>query len=144
LSLYGDGVIKMPTIGAGAGTYALKWDSTGGVVTKDTSTRLNKKDIVDTPYGLKEVLLMKPRLYKYIATDVPDLGFIAEEVHPIMPELCPMAPKSNYTKNPEDTELIPSFVYYDRYTAVLTKAIQEQQELINQLKARIEALELKL
>lgn len=133
----------MPALSSGAGTYPLKWTTSTGLLTYDTSTRLVKKDIVDTPYGLSEILQLRPVKYKFISDDRDDLGLIAEEVAPIIPELCPLAMKKNYTKNEEDTELIPSFVNYDRLVSICVKAIQEQQEIIEQLKTRIEVLESK-
>ena len=46
-------------------------------------------------------------------------------------------------ENEEDVELIPVGVNYDKLTSVLVKGIQEQQAIIEQLKARLTALESK-
>jgi hypothetical protein len=131
-------------LSAGAGTYPLKWNSTSGVVTYDTSSRYVKTDIVDSSYGLHAVLQLKPR--QYIRTDDQrnEIGFIADEVVEIIPELVPLVPKSLFTKNESDTELIAGGVNYDKITAVLVKAVQEQNDIIKSLTERIAVLESKV
>ncbi|NBW22783.1 MAG: tail fiber domain-containing protein, partial [Caulobacteraceae bacterium] len=133
--------IASTVISAGAGTYPMKWNSTSGAVTYDTSSRLVKDNIQDSPYGLAEVLQLQPR--KYFRTDdqKDEIGFIADEVKSILPEFVPMVAKSIFTKDEEDTELIAGGVNYEKLTAVLTKAIQEQQARIESLTARVAQLE---
>jgi hypothetical protein len=120
-------------LSAGAGTYPLKWNSSTGIVTYDTSSRLVKENIQDSPYGLHEVLQLQPR--KYFRTDdqKEEIGFIADEVQTILPEFVPMVKKSLFTKNEEDTELIAGGVNYEKLTAVLVKAIKELNNRITQL-----------
>jgi len=127
-------------ISSGAGTHFLKWNSTSGVVTFDTSSRLVKENIVDSPYGLNEVVALKPR--KYFRTDDQreEIGFVADEVVGVMPEFTPMMPKSMLTKNEEDVELVPGGVNYDKLTAVLVKAIQELNAKVDAQAAEIELL----
>ena len=119
----------------------MKWNSTSGDVTYDTSSRFVKENVVDSPYGLSEVIALKPR--KYFRTDDQreEIGFVADEVVDVLPEFVPMVPKSLFTKNEEDTEIVPGGVNYEKLTAVLVKAIQEQQALITTLTARVAALE---
>jgi hypothetical protein len=121
-------------LSAGAGTYPLKWNSSTGIVTYDTSSRLVKENIQDSPYGLHEVLQLQPR--KYFRTDdqKEEIGFIADEVQTILPEFVPMVKKSLFTKNEEDTELIAGGVNYEKLTAVLVKAIKELKAEIDILK----------
>ena len=114
-------------LSAGAGTYPLKWNSSSGIVTYDTSSRLVKENIEDNPYGLKEVLQLKPRKYYRIDDEKYEIGFVADEVLDIIPELVPLVKKSLFSKNEEDDELIAGGVYYDKLTSVLVKAIQELQ-----------------
>jgi hypothetical protein len=57
-----------------------------------------------------------------------DIGFIAQDVNEIIPEVV-------YGEKGEMT------LSYSHLTSVLTKAIQEQQAIIEKLRARIEALE---
>ena len=126
---------------AGAGTHFLKWNSGTGQVTYDSSSRLVKDNIVDSPYGLAEVMQLKSRKYLRIDDQRDEIGLIADEVQAVMPEFVPMSQKSIFTKNEEDTELVPSGVYYEKLSSVLVKAIQEQQAIITSLTDRITALE---
>ena len=48
--------------------------------------------------------------------------------------------KSEFTKEESDTEEIPGSVFYSQMSAVLVKAIQEQQEMIEALQAEVAAL----
>ena len=129
-------VVLSSAIGPGAGTYPVRWNASSGVLTYDSSSRLVKDQIEDIPYGLASVLSLQPR--KYFRTDdqKEEIGFIADEVQSIIPEVVPMVEKKVFTKDEQDTELIPGGVNYDKLTAVLVKAIQE-------LEARLAALESK-
>lgn len=136
-------ILLSSAIGPGAGTYPVKWNASTGVLTYDSSSRLVKDQIEAIPYGLTSVLSLQPR--KYLRTDDQkvEVGFIADEVQSVIPEVVPMVQKSVFTKDEQDTELIPGGVNYEKLTAVLTKAIQEQQEIIGKLEARLAALESK-
>ena len=123
-----------------AGTYPLKWNSSTGSVTYDGSSRLGKKDIINSPYGLAEILKLTSRKYYRIDDNKEEIGLIADEVQSIMPEFVPMVPKSLFTKIATDTELIAGGVNYDKLTSVLIKGMQEQNLLIQELKAEIEIL----
>jgi hypothetical protein len=127
-------------LSAGAGTYPLKWNSSTGIVTYDTSSRLVKENIEDSPYGLTEVLQLKSRKYHRTDDQRDEIGLVADEVQAVMPEFVPLVAKSIFTKDEADTELIAGGVNYDKLTSVLIKAIQEQQALITQLQADVAAL----
>ena len=95
-----------------------------------------KENIVDIPYGLDTVKSLQPRKFKWKDNGQDSIGFIAQEVKPLIgevindpPEDGPPETDSGYTMN------------YGAMTAVLTKAIQEQQTIIEDLKSRIETLE---
>jgi hypothetical protein len=81
-----------------------------------------KKDVKDLQYGLKEVLNLKPKSYKMIDNDLAQIGFIAQEVEEILPELVDESKKGM------------KGLSYSQMTAVLVKAIQE-------LTARVQELE---
>jgi hypothetical protein len=121
-----------------------------GVWTNASDARY-KENIVDSQYGLATVMALQPRSYNLIdQTDKPQIGFIAQEVLEVVPEVV----ESVYNSVTEEDRYTLS---YGNLTAVLVKAIQEQQamiasqsELINNLTesfatltARIEALEAK-
>ena len=126
----------------GAGNADLRYTTSDGKVTYDTSSRLVKDEIEEIPYGLNTVMALSPK--RYIRTDSDnklEVGFIADEVVEVVPELVGMMEKRFLTMNQEDTEMVAGSVEYNKMTAVLVKAIQEQQATIEALTARIAALE---
>jgi hypothetical protein len=107
---------------SGAGTNAIRFNTSSGAVTFDTSSARYKDNIRDSVYGLSHVMQMRSAQFEYKDDGRSDVGLIAEELDPIIPELV--------MKN-KDGE--PDSVSYDRMVSVLVKAIQE-------LKAEIDAL----
>ena len=87
-----------------------------------------KKDIEDIDYGLETVKSLQPRRYKMKDTEEKQVGFVAQEIEQIVPEVV----------SGEDGE---KGVSYGQITPLLVKAIQEQQTIIESLEARITALE---
>jgi hypothetical protein len=91
-----------------------------------------KTNIEDINYGITSVMALSPKKYNYINNaDKKCLGFIAQEVINILPELI---------DTPEDSETMMG-IEYQAFIPVLVKAIQEQQTLIESLTARITTLE---
>jgi hypothetical protein len=115
--------------------------TTGSVTSSDKRT---KQDIVELEHGIEVVKNLLPKKYKMI--DSPEkgfkYGFIAQDVEDILPDIVRQ-------KGIEDGEGGHyKALEYNSMIAVLTKAIQEQQTIIEDLKsqneslvARIEALE---
>lgn len=125
----------------------------GSIVGSQTSDERLKDIHENFSYGLSDVLKLKPISYtlKEDTSSTTKLGFGAQTTQPIIPETVrdtgdcidgyeqpededslEMIPKSDNTKlEMEYVQLIP----------VLTKAIQEQQALIEDLKNRISTLE---
>jgi hypothetical protein len=124
-------------LSSGAGTHFVKWNSINGLVTYDSSSALIKEQIVDCPYGLNTVAAMQPRRYYRKDDKRHEVGFIADELIAVTPELVNVGAKSLVTNNAADTEQIPVSVSYEKLTAILCKAIQE-------LSAKVEALEARL
>jgi len=59
----------------------------GGVVVHSSDRRL-KDHIQALPYGLAELLALRPVSYEYLSQPgVTSLGFIAQELQPVLPEL---------------------------------------------------------
>jgi hypothetical protein len=127
-----------------AGNFPMKWNSTTGAMSYDTSSRLVKENIIDSPYGLAEIMQLKSR--KYFRTDDQrsEVGLVADEVADVLPELVPMVPKSVFTKNEEDTEVIAGGVNYDKLTSVLIKAVQELKTIVDAQAAEIAELKAKV
>src|SRR5262249_49791645 len=89
------------------------------------SDRNKKYEIENIHYGLNEVLQLRPVRYKLKGIDKEDIGFIAQEVKPIIPEIV-------YGEEGKMT------LSYGQITSVLTKAIQEQQIMIQEQQAMIQ------
>jgi hypothetical protein len=120
--LYSDGANRA-SIGRTSGTYTALSD-----VNK-------KKDFEDSTVGLAEVMQLQPKKFRMIddADDAPKkLGFVAQDVENIIPEA--------YVEDLADDENEETFIgLTDRpIIAALTKAIQEQQTIIDDLKARLD------
>jgi len=97
--------------------------------TTNSDERL-KTDIEDIAYGLSAVMELSPKQYKYKTNDKTSLGLIAQQAALVIPEIVEV---------PEDAELMMG-IEYTGLIPVLVKAIQEQQALIEQLRADVEAL----
>lgn len=96
-----------------------------GVWTNASDRRL-KTNITTTQYGLATVMQLKPVDYTMKKGGEKQVGFIAQEVQAIIPEL--VDGKEGDLENGETLG-----VAYGQMVAVLTKAIQEQQAQIEQL-----------
>lgn len=92
-----------------------------------------KKDFEQSNIGLNEVMQLKPTLYRMKTDDgssAKELGFIAQEVKELIPQA--------YVENKSQDDV---FIGLNQMPliAALTKAIQEQQTQINELKALLNA-----
>ena len=112
------------TMGTGAGTNAVKINSSTKEVTYDTSSARYKDNIRDSKYGLADVMQLRSAMFEYKKEKRTDVGFIAEEVVHIIPELVAI-----------DNEGRPDAVSYDRMVSVLVKAIQELKAEFDAYKA---------
>lgn len=146
LSISGDSTLSGRILGS-TGTYNATTTSTAnlfvaqnGNFARSTSSRRYKSDIQSIDYGMT-ALQLQPRTWvdksEYEANGnsteglerIP--GFIAEELHDLgLTEL---------VQYNEDGQ--PDAVYYDRMLVAVIPVIKNQQQLIEQLTARIEALE---
>ena len=110
-------------------------DSSGILLTSSSSKRF-KNTITDATHGLSDVLKLRSVTYKSNNTKIDGDrlygGFIAEEVDDLG-----LTEFVDYDDNDE-----PKSLHYANMVSLLTKAIQEQQTIIDDLKARIEKLEL--
>ena len=83
-----------------------------------------KKDIKEIKYGINEIMALKPKWYRMIDDDLEQIGFIAQEVEEILPELV------------NTSERGMKGLSYGQMTAVLVKAIQELKAEIDILKSK--------
>ena len=86
-----------------------------------------KDEIQNISYGINEVMQMQPVKYTYKSNGSTQLGFIAQDLGVITPEVVSFEDKMS--------------VYYNALIPILTKAIQEQNALIKALEQRILILE---
>ncbi len=108
--------------------------NTNGTWTVDSDLRL-KKNINPLQPALERVMQLRPVKYHYKEqkdSDQLSLGFIAQEVQPLFPEMVVTG---------EDGKLGMSYSYAG---VVAIKAIQEQQEIIEEQEQRIDKLEKEL
>jgi dipeptidyl aminopeptidase/acylaminoacyl peptidase len=120
------------TVGSAANTYI----HSDGSLQRSTSSLKYKKNVKDATHGLKEVLQIRPITYESkneLESGKVFGGLIAEEVHEVgLTEFVQYAADGT-----------PDALAYGNMVSLLTKAIQEQQTIINDLKARVETLEAK-
>lgn len=90
-----------------------------------------KKNVEPIPYGLSQVLMLKPIIYELKNDDAygKQLGFIAHEVQEQIPELVEGI-KDDVDSN---GNIRMQSMIYERMVSVLVKAIQEQQSIIEKL-----------
>jgi hypothetical protein len=98
-----------------------------------------KENIVPMTGALDKVALLKPVTYTWKIDNSAGQGFIAHELAEIIPD-CVTGEKDAVNK---DGSIKPQQIDTSFLVATLTAAIQEQQTIINDLKARIETLEAK-
>jgi hypothetical protein len=91
-----------------------------------------KKNIVNSTYGLATVLQLRPVEYNLISNDLKQVGFIAQEVQKLVPEVV-TGKEGDLSKG----EILG--ITYANLVPVLTKAIQEQQKQIEDQNAKIAA-----
>jgi hypothetical protein len=102
--------------------------SSAGAWTNASDARL-KNSIINIKHGLSAVMNTQPRSYKMNDLEGDYIGFVAQELQTVIPEVVSGDPEKQLG------------VDYGSLVAVAFKAIQEQQTLITQLTARITALE---
>jgi len=129
-----DGAFRAPDVYASTtGTAAnMVMSSASGILQRSTSSLRYKNSVENATYGLAEVMQLRPVTYKGNNDgDTVFGGFIAEEVHDIG-----LSPFVQY-----DEQNRPDALAYGNMVSLLAKAMQEQQAMIEDLKARIAVLE---
>ena len=98
-----------------------------------------KKDVTPIQDALGTIESLNPVAFTWNVDNRQDAGFLAHEFQEILPNY------ADGTKDGVDAEGNPAYQAVDKSGVIpfLVKAIQEQQQIITDLKARIEALEAK-
>jgi hypothetical protein len=112
-----------------------------------------KENIVDATPKLDDLLQVKIRNFNYIDDNKKQIGVVAQELEEIFPSMIDESPdyeevevtdeEGNVKTERVKTGTKTKSVKYSVFVPMLIKAMQEQQEIINDLKARIETLEAK-
>ncbi|MBL0225717.1 MAG: tail fiber domain-containing protein [Geobacteraceae bacterium] len=130
VNIGGGGSLTVASIPSASSSYTLCSSAVNsGRIERCSSTRKLKGNIVDIPLGLETVKALRPVTFTWNANGLEDIGFIAEEVSQVQPVL------AIYNEQGE-----PDGVKYANISAVLVKAVQEQQVIIEQLKNELAEL----
>ena len=105
--------------GSGGGLFGML----GSVI----SDGKKKHRVEPTQYGLKELLQMQVVEYSYLNDEATHVGLIAQDLQKLVPEA---VQDNGYHLSIDYNEVLP----------VVIRAIQEQQELIDQMKTELEQL----
>ena len=85
-----------------------------------------KKDIEPLPYGLDDLEQLQPVAYKFRkGEDTRKLGFIAQQVREVLPEVVDGSEETNYG------------VSYDEFIPVLVNAVKELSARVKELESRV-------
>jgi len=113
-----------------------------------------KENIIDAKPKLNDILSLKVKNFNFIDNDKKQIGFIAQEFEKVFPSLVKSSDTRVYKTHDENGVLLEEqgeliSGYEDTRSlrvgmefAIITKVIQEQQEIIENLKQRIEQLEI--
>ena len=107
------------------GTLRGYWNSTSLYAQEVTLTSdiAIKEDIEDIPYGLDTIMQLQPKRYKRKDTGRTEIGFVAQDMQKVIPELVPAV---------AEDELLG--ITYPKLTAALVKAVQELKQEVEELK----------
>lgn len=116
---------------AGVGNIGSVTRNGGGsaVLYNTTSDERLKTNILDLENSLNIVKKIKPKSFNWLNNDYEDIGFIAQELYEVYPQAVHVGG--------DDPIKEPWAVDYGKLTPILIKAIQEQQEQIEELKRLI-------
>ena len=143
-------VLKLEKHDAGSGLEAIQIDAngnvkvTGGSVGSVSDSRV-KENIVTLDSALDKVKQLNPVKFDWAdpirntdsdRTSNSDFGFIAQEMESVYPDVVYTGPKTD-DEMPDNLKTIS----YSSIIAILTKAVQEQQEQIDELKVQVAALQ---
>ena len=128
----------------GSGLYKFRVADSGNVTNTNNSygalsdIKL-KENIVDATPKLDNLLKVKIRNFNYIGNEEKQLGVVAQELEQVFPSMIEL--HKDRDTNGEDLGTITKSVKYSVFVPMLIKALQEQHDIIDELKTRIEVLE---
>lgn len=115
-----------------------------GELTAASDMRL-KEEITDVTNAIEKINQLRPKTYQFKTDEFPSMnlasgtkmGFLAQELETVLPEL---VSTGNSVESTEGEVFNSKSVNYIELIPLLTKAIQEQQEVIETLQKEVEAL----
>lgn len=136
------------SLGDASFLWSAVYASNGTIQTSDVRM---KKNIHDLNLGLNEIMQLRPVSYEWKNGEGGDnIGFIAQEVEQVLPQAVVhdhisdaqiARAKAAHKDVPQIQD--PYGMKYSEIIPVLTKAIQEQQQMITKLQKEVEALKAK-
>lgn len=133
LLLKPDGGVEMPRLGSTTGVSANVYYNASGELLEITSSQRYKTNIKDYDRGITDLMKLRPVYFQpknSTNNNIFNTGFIAEEV-----EETGMVEYIDYDENGRANS-----IHYALMASLLTKAIQEQQAIIENLQAQIDEL----
>jgi hypothetical protein len=124
---YGAGVFASNTVVLGDANITNVYSR--GAFSSSSDRRI-KKNIEPIAYGLSSVLKLNPVKFQFIQNNQTQIGFIAQEVSSIIPELV-----SGTEGDINKGEILS--ISYPNMVSVLTKALQEEDEKNEKLKKEV-------
>ena len=118
-----NGTMTIGSMGS-AGSSSLCLNSSNQVSFCSSSLRY-KNNVENLQLGLETVAHLRPVTFNWKTNGEPDLGFVAEEVNQVSPLLTTLNKEGQIEG-----------VKYDRISAVLVRAVQQQQQQIAELKTQ--------
>jgi len=109
-----------------------------------SSSERFKKNISTLEYGLDDLLKIKPVKYQYNfeKSGLYTIGFIAEEVSEVIPEIVSHQNENHKVVSREQGK--PVSMDYSKMSAVLVNAVKEQHSKVQELKSNNDALKQRL
>jgi hypothetical protein len=145
------GVDNQKSLGSAFFRWTTVFASNGLINTSDAR---EKHDVRELEYGIADVMKLRPVVFKWNndPKGVDKIGFIAQEVKTVINEVVKsgedFAPQ--FIKNEKgETIANPNYsdrlgIYYSDLIPVVVKGMQDQQKVIEEQKAKIDALEARL
>jgi hypothetical protein len=118
----GSGIIYY-SIPSGTGTAVSI--TSGNVLCKQTSSRRYKKNITASTIDSSKLYEFNPVQFVYKEPEVPDFGYIAEEINEILPELI------NY-----DKEGLPESIKYSHISVLIIEELKKIRKKLEILEER--------
>ena len=99
------------------------------------SDERKKENIIDASPKLNDLMKVKVKNFNFKGDDLKQIGVVAQELEEIFPGMI------SESKDPDsEDETLYKSVKYSVFVPMLIKSIQEQQVILNELKAEIEIL----